>query len=288
MKNFIRFISIILAVSICMTAFAACGNSSDDENNDVTSTEENVNILVDETINSSENFVEPEKPSSDLTDKNTDAEPTDNVLPENANEVKKPVNGVEALEIFNKILVLQKLGCNSVQQKIVSGTIGLKNSDEPTIDFSNPKYSSDPNEIKFKNGFERSDSNGVALSSLLTSDINETVLNGNTLTITLKDCTFTDNMSNNLNGYFNAIDTLRVKELVKNVENGAGVSGVSIKKTTHNLSNGKIAALFNDDFTKLISVKVSFTQRILVETTFALAIKIDADFKYDVSAEYKQ
>lgn len=288
MKSFVKIVSIITAIVMLITAFGACGSSSGEESDTLIPTEDGENIFIDATTDNSEGVLGVEESSSELVNQNDETESKDNITSDSIDEAKKTVNSQEAFDAFNKALSSQKLNCISVQQKIASGTIGLENTDEPTIDFSDPKYSSDTNEIKFKESFERRDKNGVSLSAVSVKDINKVIFNGNTLTLMLKDRTFTDNMSNNSNGYFNAADTARVKQLVKNVENGAGVSGVSIKKTTHNLSNGKIVAVFSDDFRELLSVKVSFTQSILVESTFAFAFKINADFKYDIVTEYSK
>lgn len=264
MKKFIRSVSILLALTLVVTAFAACGKKDEAPSSTEPSTE-NMSMTA------------PQKDD-------TVTEGSAQRVSETAS--KRPTNSDEAFHLFNSLIGSQQLRCTSVQQKIADGTIGVKNADTPTIDFADPKYTSDPNEVKFKESFEQNDKNGVALSAVFTSDISKAAFSGNTLTLTLKEHTITGDMTKSTNSYFNAVDSARVKELVKNVEQGAGVSGVKIKATTHNLSNGKIVAEFNEDFTALTSVNVVFTQKVLAETTFTV-FKIDANFTYNVTAEYK-
>lgn len=264
MKKFIRCISVLLALTLVVTAFAACGKKDEAPSSTEPSTE-NVSMTA---------------PQKDDTVTEVSAQRVSETVS------KRPTNSDEAFHLFNSLIGSQQLRCTSVQQKIADGTIGVKNADTPTIDFADPKYASDPNEMKFKESFEQNDKNGVALSAVSTSDISKTAFSGNTLTLTLKEHTITGDMTKSTNSYFNAVDSARVKELVKNVEQGAGVSGVKIKATTHNLSNGKIVAEFNEDFTALTSVNVVFTQKVLAETTFTV-FKIDANFTYNVTAEYK-
>ena len=173
-----------------------------------------------------------------------------------------------------------------IEQKLTNGTIGTQ--DTVYIDFSDPKYQQVESEIEFREGFERSDQNGAALSAISSSDVAGTQLSGTTLTVTLKDRSVSDFTGNSVNGYVNIVDAARAQELGAKVKNmfPAFPGSVKLNSSSLNLKSGKIVAQFNNDFTQLASVKISYSEDIDAQFKY-LGIQIVANLTYNITAEYK-
>ena len=61
---------------------------------------------------------------------------------------------------------------------------------------------------------------------------------------------------------------------------------VKLNNSSLNLKSGKIVAQFNNDFTQLASVKISYSEDIDAQFKY-LGIQIVANLTYNITAEYK-
>lgn len=269
MKKVIKSISLGLALCLMLTVLTACGKKDEETPNGtnppVISTDEPTQD------NSSE-------PSSENTTKEEKEEKESQTKENQKNSVKKPETSEEIIEAYNKALSAKMPACTLVKQKVTEGTLGTK--DKVVVDLSQES------EAEFRKTFERNDKNGAALPSLSASDVKSASISGNTVTITLNNLSTSGSLSKSVNGYVNIVDDARVKELVAAVAEATNVSGVKVKSADHSLTDGKIVAVFNDDFTKLVSVSITYKQAVNAKMSWTL-ITILANLKYDVTTEYK-
>lgn len=268
MQKTTKTISLILALSLMVTAFAACGKGN---------REDTTAAITAQTTAA---------PVGGQTSANGGSASTGGEEPPAPAQDQKPATGQAALEVFNSIIGTQRLSCALIEQKLANGTIGTQ--DTVYIDFSDPKYQQVESEIEFREGFERSDQNGAALSAISSSDVAGTQLSGTTLTVTLKDRSVSDFTGNSVNGYVNIVDAARAQELGAKVKNmfPAFPGSVKLNSSSLNLKSGKIVAQFNNDFTQLASVKISYSEDIDAQFKY-LGIQIVANLTYNITAEYK-
>ncbi len=258
MKKVLKGISLLLALCLMIATFAACGKKKN----------ENPPETVPPVSNSEPSTEESQKPTEkENPTKTNQSEPA-----------KKPSTSNELIDAYNKALSAKNLTCTSVKQKVTEGTLGTK--DKVVVDLSKDS------EAEFRKTFERDDKNGASLPVLSASDVKNATVSGNTVTITLNDHSTNASLSKSVNGYVNIVDDARVKELVAAVAEATNVSGVKVNSADYNLTDGKIVAVFNDDFTKLVSVSVTYKQAVNAKMSWTL-LTILADLKYDVTTEYK-
>ncbi len=306
MRKTTKTISLILVLALIITAFAACAKGPQ-ENTTESNTVQISTAPVDgePSVNeegASNGGEEPPVPAQENTgasqkpatgqealeafDSVNGGEEPPVPAQENAGASQKPATGQEALAVFNSIIGSRRLSCAFIEQKLTNGTIGTR--DTVYIDFSDPKYQQVESEIDFREGFERSDKNGAALLKISSSDAASTQLNGTTLTVTLKDRSVSDFTGSSVNGYINIVDAARAQELGTKVKNilPALPGSVKLNSSALNLKGGKIVAQFNDDFTQLASVKISYSEGINAEFKY-LGIHIIANLNYNITAEYR-
>ncbi len=258
MKKVLKGISLLLALCLMIATFAACGKEKAENPPETTPPVSN------------------SEPSTEESQKPTEKE---NPTKTNQSELaKKPSTSEELIDAYNKALSAKNLTCTSVKQKVTEGTLGTK--DKVVVDLSKDS------EAEFRKTFERDDKNGASLPVLSASDVKNATVSGNTVTITLNDHSTNASLSKSVNGYVNIVDDARVKELVAAVAEATNVSGVKVNSADYNLTDGKIVAVFNDDFTKLVSVSVTYKQAVNAKMSWTL-LTILADLKYDVTTEYK-
>lgn len=266
MKKTVRGFSFFMAAIFVTTAFAACGKSKK-EPETTTDTVTEVQAVVEEAVSETQPEGTTDKTAAEKTTKSASGA-----------SAKIPANSDELIAAYNKAIGARELVCSSVQQKIAEGTLGT--ADKVVVNLI------DDGEADFKNKFERSDTNGMALAAISESDVKNVSINGNTATINLNDCSISDSVYNGSKGYANIVDTPRVKELVEMVESGVNVSGVKIKSTSLSMSNGQITVGFNNDFTSITYIKITYNQAIYVKMGWTV-LTIIADLKYNISSEYK-
>ena len=199
---------------------------------------------------------------------------------------KAPATQAEWLDAYNRALSASGLACQSARQSLKSGTIGLRS--KAVIDFSDPKYTTVDSEIAFRETFERDDKNGAALAALATADVQSVQGAGTTLTVTLRDCEKTDYTGQTLGGYVNILDAARAQTLGESVKNAVpdAPGSVKLKTSTVTLTGGKLVAEFNDDYTRLISVTVTGSERVQADFSYTL-ITVVADLSYDLESVYR-
>ncbi len=263
MKKVLKGISLLLAMCLLITMFAACGKKKDENPSETAPPVSN-----SEPSTNAEEESEPPTEESQKPAKTNQSEPA-----------KKPSTSDELIAAYNKALSAKKLTCTSVKQKVTEGTLGT--ADKVVVDLSQDS------EAEFRKTFERDDINGASLPELSASNVKNATVSGNTVTISLNDHSTSASISNSVNGYVNIVDDARVKELVSAVAEATNVSGVKVKSTDYNFTDGKIVAVFNDDFTKLISVSVTYKQAVNAKMSWTL-LTIVADLKYNVTTEYKE
>ncbi len=270
MKKVLKGISLLLAMCLMIATFAACGKKK----------AENPPETVPPVSDSepSTNAEEESDPSTEESQKPTENEQEKPTKTNQSEPAKKPSTSEELIDAYNKALSAKKLTCTSVKQKVTEGTLGTK--DKVVVDLSKDS------EAEFRKTFERDDKNGAALPELSASDVKNATVSGNKVTITLNDVSTSASLSNSVNGYVNIVDDARVKELVSAVAEATNVSGVKVKSTDHNFTGGKIVAVFNDDFTELVSVSVTYKQAVNAKMSWTL-LTIVADLKYNITTEYK-
>ncbi len=259
MKKVLKGISLLLAMCLMIATFAACGKKKPENPPETTPP------------------VSDSAPSTNESDSSTEGsqKPTEN---EQEKPIKKPSTSGELIDAYNKALSAKKLTCTSVKQKVTEGTLGTK--DKVVVDLSKDS------EAEFRKTFERDDKNGASLPELSASNVKNATVSGNTVTITLNDHSTSASLSNSINGYVNIVDNARVNDLVAAVAKATNVSGVKLNSTNYNLTDGKIVAVFNDDFTKLVSVSVTYKQAVNAKMSWTL-LTILADLKYNITTEYK-
>ncbi len=262
MKKALKGISLLLAMCLMIATFAACGKEKAENPSETTPP------------------VSDSAPSTNAEGKSgSSTEGSQNPTKTNQSEpAKKPSTSNELIDAYNKALSAKNLTCTSVKQKVTEGTLGTK--DKVVVDLSKDS------EAEFRKTFERDDKNGASLPVLSASDVKNATVSGNTVTITLNDHSTNASLSNSVNGYVNIVDNARVNELVTVIAEATNVSGVKVNSTDYNLTGGKIVAVFNDDFTKLVSVSVTYKQAVNAKMSWTL-LTILADLKYDVTTEYK-
>lgn len=199
---------------------------------------------------------------------------------------KAPSTQAEWLDAYNRALAAGGLACQSARQSLQSGTIGLRS--KPVIDFSDPKYTTVDSEIAFRETFERDDKNGAALAALTSADVQSVQGAGTTLTVTLRDCEKTDFTGQTAGGYVNILDAARAEELGVSVKNAVpdAPGSVKLKTSTVTLTGGKLVAEFNDDYTRLISVTVTGSERVQADFSYTL-ITVVADLSYELESIYR-
>lgn len=268
MRKTTKTMSLILALTLMVTAFAACGKGNGEDTTAAITAQTTAAPVNGQTAANGE-----------------DVSNGGENLSVSAQD-QKPATGQAALEVFNSIIGTQRLSCALIEQKLTNGTIGTQ--DTVYIDFSDPKYQQVESEIEFRQGFERSDQNGAALSAISSSDVAGTQLSGTTLTVTLKDRSVSDFTGSSVNGYINIVDAARAQELGTKVKNilPALPGSVKLNSSVLNLKGGKLVAQFNEDFTQLVTVKISYSENIDAEFKY-LGIRIIADLNYSITAEYK-
>lgn len=268
MRKTTKTMSLILALTLMVTAFAACGKGNGEDTTAAITAQTTAAPVNGQTAangedvsNGGENLSVPAQD-------------------------QKPATGQEALEVFNSIIGTQRLSCALIEQKLTNGTIGTQ--DTVYIDFSDPKYQQVESEIEFREGFERSDQNGAALSAISSPDVAGTQLSGTTLTVTLKDRSVSDFTGSSVNGYINIVDAARAQELGAKVKNmfPALPGSVKLNSSALNLKGGKLVAQFNEDFTQLVTVKISYSEDVDAQFKY-LGIQIVANLTYNITAEYK-
>lgn len=104
MKKFIRCISVLLALTLVVTAFAACGKKDEAPSSTEPSTE-NVSMTA---------------PQKDDTVTEVSAQRVSETVS------KRPTNSDEAFHLFNSLIGSQQLRCTSVQQKLLTVQSVLK------------------------------------------------------------------------------------------------------------------------------------------------------------------
>ena len=199
---------------------------------------------------------------------------------------KAPSTQAEWLDAYNRALSAGGIACQSVRQSLKSGTIGLRS--KAVIDFSDPKYTTVDSEIAFRETFERDDKNGAALAALASADVQSVQGAGTTLTVTLRDCEKTDYTGQTLGGYINILDAARAQTLGESVKNAVpdAPGSVKLKTSTVTLTGGKLVAEFNDDYTRLISVTVTGSERVRADFSYTL-ITVVADLSYGLESVYR-
>lgn len=271
MKKFIRSVSILLALTLVVTAFAACGKQDESP-----TTTEPITVNGNTANASNTQRAEVTDGKNNTSDHNNDSK----------SAVKKPSTSAELIAAYNSAITTKKLSCASVRQKVASGTVGTK--DNVVIDFSEPKYTEVESDIAFRETFERNDKNGMSLTALSSSDVESVSVKGNTVTIKLKSYSASESVSGGTHGYLNVVDTARVAEIGTAVKNAVpdAPGNVKLKTASLSFSNGVITAEFSDDFTQLKSVKFSCTETINASFSY-LVLTVIADLKYNITSEYK-
>lgn len=282
MKNIKCILCIVICIALVLFAFCGCTFNIDVaiENGEKSNAEAAAVPITATTAASTE--VQIVAPTSATTQK--EASVSDNS--DSKVDAQKPTSREELVSAYNNCVAASGLNCSSVQQKIVSGTVGTK--DNVVIDFSDPKYTEDEGEIAFRETFERNDINGIALTSLSPDDIENVSVSGNTVTFNLKDFSASESVTGEMHGYLNIVDTARSEEIGMSVKNAVpnAPGKVKLKSTAVSMSNGVLAAEFNDDFTQLKSVNFSSEESVNAAFSYLL-LTITADLKYNITSEYK-
>lgn len=176
------------------------------------------------------------------------------------------------------------LGCVSYSQTLTAGKLWMGDKTDEAID----ALASDQTALRAK--FEKSASDGVSLPVLSAGDVESASVSGTTVTFTLNDATAThDSAAQGVGGYINIIDQNRTLELVQGVKDLVNLSNANVKvdSASHNFSGGTLTVEFNSDFTQVTAVQFTAKQHVQATMTYLIAIKINADLNYDLTATYQ-
>ncbi len=176
------------------------------------------------------------------------------------------------------------LRCTSSSQTLTAGKLWMGDKTDEAIDALAP----DQTALRAK--FEKTASGGAQLPSLSAGNVASTSVSGTTVTFKLKDASAThDSAAQGVGGYVNIIDRDRTLELVQGVKDLVNLSNANVKvdSASHSLSGGTLTVEFSSDFSKVSSVKFTARQHVRATMTYLIAIKINADLNYDLTAEYR-
>lgn len=176
------------------------------------------------------------------------------------------------------------LGCVSYSQTLTAGKLWMGDKTDEAID----ALASDQTALRAK--FEKTASDGVSLPALSAGDVASASVSGTTVTFTLNDATEThDSVAQGAGGYINIIDHDRTLELVQGVKDLVNLSNANVKvdSASHSFSGGTLTVVFNSDFTQVTSVQFTAKQHVQATMTYLIAIEINADLNYDLTATYQ-
>lgn len=268
-KEILKLLTLGLAVAMVFS-LAACGG---DETPDPSTESESVSETVD--AGESAATATENNTAADITGvSEAETETASQTLPQNKEELIAAYNQSGAAG----------MGCTSYAQTLTAGKLWMGNKSDEFID----PLAVDQTALRAK--FEKSSSDGVSLPSLSAGDVASASVSGTTVTFTLNDATAThDSVAQGAGGYVNIIDHDRTLELVEGVKSYANIPNANVKvdSASHSLSGGTLTVEFNSDFTQVASVRFTAKQRVQATMTYLVAIKINADLNYDLTATYQ-
>lgn len=268
-KGIIKLLALGIAAAAVLS-LAACGG---DEATDTSTESESVS----DTVAAAESAA-PAIESTPVASEPTASEP------ETAAQTPTlPQSKEELIAAFNQGGA-GSLSCISYSQTLTAGKLWMGDKTDEAID----ALAADQTALRAK--FEKTASDGVALPSLSAGNVTSASVNGTTVTFTLNDASAThDSVTQGVGGYINIIDQNRTLELVQGVKDLVNLSNANVKvdSASHSLSGGTLTVEFNSDFTQVTGVKFTARQHVQATMTYSIAIKINADLSYDLTAEYQ-
>lgn len=261
MKSLLMKGAVILSVIFALCTTVSCANSASDSITEEPS--------VPATLDAEESAVQTTEPPPE-----TDA------VPAVRQNTADSLSVQELIARYNA--ASGQLKCTRSSQKLTVGEISLSRDSANGINM----LSAGREELRAK--AERAANDGSALPQLSASDVADVQSSGNQVTFVLRGITASaDTVRQGMGGYINIIDQPRAVEIIDGVQEYFHIAGadVQLKGVSYELGQGRITALFSDDFTRLQSVRFTAVQRAQAEMFYV--VNVYADLTYDLASEYR-